>query len=98
MSLSCCGCKFLYGNGEGYSNYTWLDTFVTCALDRNPLLPSEEPCDWDKENDNWDKTKNGRCEKYSEGNYIVIDPEREIILTEESDDAEQIKAISESYQ
>jgi hypothetical protein len=78
---SCVGCKFLYGNGSGYSNYTWMETYVTCAKGKNPELnQAEEPYNWDKsapENDNWNPTQNGRCELYAEGPYLTLDPDRE---------------------
>ena len=38
---SCVGCKFLYSEGKGYSNYTWEETEVRCAKDKNPNLPAE---------------------------------------------------------
>lgn len=97
-SKSCCGCKFLYGDGVGYSNYTWMETLVVCALDKNPLLndKNEEPYNWTNNavNDNWERTKDNRCNRYDVGKYIVLDPDREIILSEESEDNEQINAIT----
>ena len=84
MSKSCCGCKYLYGNGTGYSNYTWMETYVKCVLDRNPNLmketpETEEPYDWSKDpkNDNFLPTQSSRCEVYSPGPYFTADPDRE---------------------
>jgi hypothetical protein len=92
---TCLGCKYLYGDGSGYSNYTWMETYVRCAKDKNPelLKDQEEPCDWNKENDNWKPTMNGRCDEFSAGDYITLDPDREIKLSEETKDQEQIEAI-----
>lgn len=92
---SCVGCKFLYGDGSGYSNYTWMETYVRCALGLNNKLKGdqEEPFDWDKENDQWKPTKNGRCSSYSPGIYITLDPDREEHPSESSSDQEQIDAI-----
>lgn len=76
---SCCGCKFLFGNGEGYSDWTWLDTEVTCAKGANPQLPADDPYDWknDKpDEDQWDPTKNGRCALYDPGPFITLSPDR----------------------
>ena len=47
-STSCIGCKFLYSRGEGYSNWTWMETYVHCAKDRTPNLTggdAEACCD-----------------------------------------------------
>lgn len=98
---SCVGCKFLYGDGSGYSNYTWMDTFVRCALGKNPKLTErhDEPegfaakAPQDTE-DKWPPTMNGRCERYASGVYIVLDPDREEYPgdTKGADD-EQVRAI-----
>lgn len=95
---SCCGCKFLFGNGSGYSYYTWMDTYVECALGANPalLVDVNEPFDWshDPEADNFPATQNGRCERYSAGPYITCDPDRENHPADEGAvDDEQIAAI-----
>jgi hypothetical protein len=103
MSNSCVGCKFLFGDGDGYSNYTWMDTYVRCAKGNNKLLDdANEPSDWtgrednpDPEKDNWPKTKEGRCSDYSVGPYITLDPDREINLDEDCPDEEQRKALKE---
>lgn len=94
---SCVGCKFLYGQGEGYSNYTWMETLVHCALNKNPALnEAEEPYDWVKEPDNWPKTRNGRCESYSEGPYMTLDVDGDDGPADFTDDAEAIEAICKS--
>lgn len=92
---SCVGCKFLFGNGEGYSNYTWMSTEATCALDKNANLPAEPPYDWcdGSKDDLWVPTKDSRCESYSPGPYIVIDPDREDHPAHETTDVQQIAAI-----
>jgi hypothetical protein len=83
MCNSCVGCKYLYEEGEGYSNYTWEDTRVECALRNNPNLPAYRPYGWfDKtpmipENDKWVKTNNARCERYIPGPYVMLDIDHE---------------------
>lgn len=101
---SCCGCKFLYGDGSGYSNYTWMETYIRCALDKNPALRGdvEARYDWNKENDQCPETMNGRCDSYSPGSYIELDPDREGVPYEyrsgwdpyDFDDEEQYLAIA----
>lgn len=69
MSNSCVGCKFLYGQGYGYSNYTWENTNIKCALNRNQHLLGdvEEGFDWiiDPSKDNCPATRDSRCECYA---------------------------------
>lgn len=100
MSTSCCGCKFLFGDGTGYSSYTWEETYVTCALDRNALLGetqnAQRPEDWnqDPERDNWKRTRHGRCDRYAPGPYVICDPDREEHPADtEGVDDEQVAAI-----
>jgi hypothetical protein len=95
---SCVGCKFLYSRGYGYSNYTWENTTVNCAKDRNPHLAdgeADEPCDWTREGatDNWPKTNASRCELFAEGPYVQLDVDGENGPADETDDREQIDAI-----
>jgi len=100
--LSCVGCKFLYGQGEGYSNYTWEMTTVICSKGRNPYLmerDKEEPSDWEKsspETDNWSATKASRCELYATGPYITLDVGNEDGPADYTQDQEAIAAICES--
>lgn len=75
MSDSCFGCKFLYGDGDGYSDWTWLETDVSCALNNNPQLPKSECYDMGIE-EMLEKI-GGRCEQYSPGPYITISPDGE---------------------
>lgn len=72
---SCVGCKYLWADGSGYSDYTWMDTDVKCAKGRNPNLPTAEPYDWTQEADNLPATMNGRCDAFSPGPYITISPD-----------------------
>jgi hypothetical protein len=94
---SCVGCKFLYGDGSGYSNYTWMETYVRCALGQNEALKGDEeqPTSWPLETseDKWPPTMNGRCGRYSTGVYITLDPDREDHPSTNSSDQEQIEAI-----
>lgn len=95
MSNSCVGCKYLYTYGSGYSNYTWEETFVCCALDKNQNLEAEEPYDWkeDPENDNWPKTNESRCDSYSSGEKVTLDVDGEDRISEYTNDQEAIDAI-----
>lgn len=97
MAASCIGCKFLYTQGEGYSNYTWLADAVHCALDLNPKLADgpDKPSDWnlDVNQDNWPKTQYGRCNRYAEGVFIRLDVDGEDHPADYSTDQEQIDAI-----
>lgn len=97
---SCIGCKFLYKEDSGYSNYTVEETTVNCAIRRNPNLPSSEPYDWysrgmDADNDNWPRTNDSRCDRFSPGKYIWLDVDHEEKISELSDDPEQVAAIQE---
>lgn len=98
--VSCVGCKYLYSEGSYYSNYTWLETCVKCAKDKNPNLAdgeAKEPYDWNQkaENDNWPVTNSSRCELYTEGIYVELDVDGENGPADESKDEEQIIAICE---
>jgi hypothetical protein len=92
-NTSCCGCKFLYSEGEGYSNYTWMDTNVCCAKDNNPNLPATKGYDWNKEQDNWKCTNNSRCELFSAGPMIEMDVDGDDGPADFTDDEEAIVAV-----
>ena len=95
-STSCVGCKFLYGDGSGYSNWTWLDTWVRCARDANPNLCRDEdkPYDWPAQGrDEWPPTRASRCDLFSPGPFITLDPDREDHPSAEAIDQEQADAI-----
>lgn len=94
-SASCVGCKFLYSEGTGYSNYTWESDDVRCAKDRNAQLPAEKPFDWkqDAAADNWPLTNAARCELYAEGTFVALDVDGEDGPADTSADQEQIDAI-----
>lgn len=47
-SKSCVGCIFLWRDGSGYSDYTWIDTALKCGKGAHPNLPLDEPDDWEK--------------------------------------------------
>jgi len=96
--VSCVGCKYLYSEGSGYSNYTWMETYVKCAKDKNPNLAdgeAEEPDDWNQkaDSDNWDMTNSSRCDLYDAGVYVELDVDGENGPGDESDDEVQILAI-----
>jgi hypothetical protein len=95
VSKSCVGCKFLYSEGSGYSNWTWESDDVRCAKDRNPNLPADKPWDWkqDASADNWPHTNQSRCELYAEGTFVSMDVEGEDGPADTSSDQEQIYAI-----
>lgn len=98
---SCVGCKFLYTQQEGYSDYTVTDEFIECALDKNPNLPADEPIDWRSDmstgEDNWPATQNSRCGSYSpieeEREHVVLDVDKEIGPADCTDDEEAVDAI-----
>ena len=92
---SCVGCKFLYTQGRGYSNYTWLETDVDCAKDKNPNLPREEPADWNMKEDNWPATMGGRCSLYELGEMVALDVEGEDGPADCTQDEETIAAVCE---
>lgn len=92
------GCKFLYGHGTGYSNWTWMDTEVNCALDKNPYLSggASEGHDWNQDplKDNFPATRDGRCDSYADGGeYLVLDVDGENGPADFTDDPEAIEAI-----
>jgi hypothetical protein len=87
------GCKFLYEQDHGYSNYTVEETDMECAKNRNPHLPSARPWDWHKENDNWPKTRESRCDLYAPGKLVSLDVDNEETVESQTDDAEQLEAI-----
>ena len=93
---SCVGCKFLYLQDTGYSNYTVLDTDVNCAIGRNVHLPAEMPYDWQEDPDNWPATQDSRCERYVLGNQVHLDVEGEVSAKDCTDDPEVIDAIDGS--
>lgn len=78
---SCVGCKHLYSKGSGYSNYTWLETYLRCTKNKHPKLledgsHNEYPSDWKNETpegDNWPLTNQSRCELYTSGSFIEMD-------------------------
>lgn len=94
---SCVGCKFLYTEGSGYSNYTWEDTDVRCAREKNPNLPASEPYDWKREDDNWPATNASRCELYAthEGELVALDVDGDDGPADYTSDEEAITAICE---
>lgn len=69
---SCAGCKWVYEQDEGYSNWTVESASLICIMNNNPNLPADLPYDWSHRNtrydesivDNWDITKNSRCDLY----------------------------------
>lgn len=77
MKGSCVGCKFLFGDGEGYSDYTWMSTDVRCAKESNPNLPVSQPYDWNQNEaaDNLPATQDSRCATFSPGPYITVSPD-----------------------
>lgn len=96
---SCVGCKWLYQQGAGYSNYTWEEDYVRCAQDRNANLTNggmEAPYDWKNETpeeDNWPMTNKGRCALYSPGPFITLDVDGENGPADYTEDEAQIEGI-----
>ncbi len=91
---SCIGCKFLYEQDHGYSNYTVEETEVCCAKNRNPnLVGAMRPWDWNQKDDNWPMTKDSRCDLYAAGPDVHLDVDGEDSISSQTDDVEQIEAI-----
>ena len=91
---SCVGCKFLYMQDTGYSNYTVEGTDAICAKGRNPNLGAEVPYDWKQNPDNWSATNESRCELYEFSEITVsLDVDGECKAAAQTDDAEVIAAI-----
>lgn len=79
-SNSCAGCKFVYKDGSGYSNWTWMETHLRCALGKAEFGDAEVPYDWNEnpEGDNWGVTRESRCREYKPcGPALTLDPDRE---------------------
>lgn len=95
-SFTCHGCKFLYEDGQGYSDCTWEDTFLTCALHLNDKLPIEQPYSY---NDDMTQTLRWMatlslpdgCEKFSAGEVVCVTPDGNI--QNFTSDDEQMRAI-----
>lgn len=49
----CTDCAFCFGDGEGYSDYTWMDTSVKCVLGLNPQFPIDGYVDHDSQQFKW---------------------------------------------
>ena len=92
---SCVGCKFLYSEGQGYSNYSLMETEVRCAKDKNPNLPALEVDDWTPQSDNWPATNSSRCELYAHGEMVAMDVDGEDGPATYTQDEEAITAICE---
>lgn len=95
---SCARCKFMYLQDSGYSNYTIEETFVYCALNKNPNLGQQFPHDWDYEDgkDNWPATQNSRCERYEAADrYIHLDVDGETGPDDFGLDQEAVLAVKE---
>jgi len=94
MAHNCDGCKYLYLDGQGYSDYTWEETYVTCALDLNPHLPMQEPMNYRDDNVGrlrWLATMAHECDKYDAGDRVTTTPDGNVMNF--TDDDEQMLAI-----
>lgn len=90
---SCVGCKFLYAQDLGYSNYTVEETEMMCAVNLNPNLPATEPYDWIRDRDNWPKTNTSRCDRYAPGTEVRLDVDGEETVAAQTNDPDVIAAI-----
>lgn len=69
---SCRNCQYLYAEDYGYSNYTVTDTYIRCALNKNPHLRNMDvtmPYDFVPDehrgiNDRWPPTCNSACDRF----------------------------------
>ena len=93
---SCRNCQYLYAEDYGYSNYSVTDSYIRCALDRNPHLADKDvdmPYDFiDDErrgiNDRWPPTCNSACERFCPRGELPMaqfDVEGEVVLAEATD-------------
>lgn len=91
-NTSCKGCKFLYTKGEGYSNWTWLDTIARCALDKNPSIPKDS---FGNIEDLYKLQciKTGRCDRYAPGVLVELDVDGDDTPWHFTDDREAIVEI-----
>ena len=96
MSQSCQGCKFLYMQDDGYSNWTVEETTVSCALDLNKDLPARDPWDRKTDPDNWPATMYGRCNRFEEGPQVHLDVEGEDHVEDQTQDADVVAAVLKS--
>ena len=96
VSKSCVGCKYLFRQDTGYSNYTVLETEIDCIRNRNSNLPQNEPYDWkeDAAEDNWPATNDSRCELYAEGPQVYLDCDGEEKPEDFTTDAEVLAAFA----
>lgn len=100
---SCEGCKFLYADGEGHSDYTWMDTWIRCALDKNAYLKEhgfQEPLDWKEESNLLKRIaifNNQQCDRYERGEFIQVSPDGNLCSYDSNGihDDEQLLAIAE---
>ena len=104
---SCFGCKFLYGDGQGYSNWTWMDTFLICALSQSEKLKSgevqkpytayeqREPLTPEREAELLNLT-GPRCSFYSPGPFVELCPDRDEEYKDLCIDEDQYEAIKKS--
>lgn len=101
---SCYGCKFLYEQQTGYSNYTVEGGEVRCAKDANPNLPADTPQDWNMVEigqvpdghdnpDNWPKTNQSRCDRFKPGSWLQLAVDEDDDLLDGKPDLEQVAAI-----
>lgn len=94
---SCVGCKFLFFQDRGYSNYTVEETDTCCALGLNADLPANAPYNWTASGgeDNWPKTNNSRCERYEHSDITIhLDVDGEHPVEQQTGDSEVIDAIN----
>ena len=91
---SCLGCKFLYTQDSGWSNWTVEETEVRCALRANPNLPADQPWNWTTGGgDNWPATNASRCVNFAAGPSVSLDVEGETHPRDCTDDPETIAAV-----
>ena len=91
---SCYGCKYLYKNGTGYSDWTWESTEITCAKGLNDNLPIEEPSNYDDDMTGrlrWLARLACECDEYSQGSMVTVSPDGNVL--DGSQDDKQMRAI-----
>lgn len=97
-TTNCFGCKYLFGRGHGYSDYTWMETYIECAKELNEHLPIEMCVGFMD-----DEAPSLRllavvaqeCDQYEPGPFITVSPDGN--PDDSFIDADQFKAFFTYY-
>lgn len=75
MKRNCVNCAAYWQDGDGYSDWTWMDTYGKCSLNLNNGTPSSNS----KEEATWGEFAN-KCKEYdpTTGDPPCVSPEGEL--------------------